>query len=64
MKIKTHSGAKKRVKVRAKGKMVLQKSCKQHLLSNKSKRQKESFKGGMPISTGNEKVLRKLLPNI
>ncbi|MEK7098225.1 MAG: 50S ribosomal protein L35 [Patescibacteria group bacterium] len=61
MKIKTHSGAKKRFKVRAKGKMVMQKSCKRHLLSNKSKRQKESFKGGTPISKGNEKVLRKLL---
>ena len=64
MKAKTHSGAKKRIKVRAKGKLVMQKSCKKHLLSNKSKRQKESGKGGLPITKGNEKVLRRLLPNI
>lgn len=63
MKVKTHSGAKKRVKIRASGKMTVQKSCKQHLLVNKSKRQKESFKGGITPSKGNTLVLRKLLPN-
>lgn len=60
MKIKSHSGAKKRVKIRA-NKMFMQKACKKHLLSNKSKRQKETDKYGMAISPTNLPKLRKLL---
>jgi large subunit ribosomal protein L35 len=41
MKQKTHSGAKKRVKKTGTGKFVVQKSCRNHLLVNKSKRQKQ-----------------------
>ncbi|MBU1992936.1 50S ribosomal protein L35 [Patescibacteria group bacterium] len=63
MKAKTHSGMKKRVKVRASGTMSLQKSCRNHLLSNKSKRQKKAYPGGMPLPPSRAKSIRKMLSN-
>lgn len=62
MKQKTHSGLKKRVKVRKSGTVSVQKSCKNHLLSNKSKRQKKSFLGGMPINPTKMRAVRRLMP--
>ena len=47
MKAKTHSGAKKRVKVTGTGKYILEKSCKRHLLSDKSKKAKGRNKYGV-----------------
>ncbi len=61
MKQKTHSGAKKRIKVKKSGTIMVRKSCKNHLLSNKSKRQKKSFLGGMRVSSGRKPSIRKLL---
>lgn len=61
-KVKSHSGLKKRVKRTAKGKIRMQKSCKQHLLINKSSKAKGKNKGGQATSKGNEKNIRKLLP--
>ncbi len=62
MKQKHHSGLKKRVKIRKSGTVTVEKSCKNHLLSNKSKRQKKAFSGGMPVSKTRFKALRRLLP--
>ena len=62
MKQKTHSGLKKRVKVRKSGTVMVQKSCKNHLLSNKSKKQKKLHASGMPIPAGRRKSLRRLMP--
>jgi len=62
MKQKTHSATKKRVKITGSGKIRLQKSCKNHLLINKSKRQKNAFPGGKPTGKGNEANIKKLLP--
>jgi len=62
MKQKTHSGLKKRVKVRKSGTISVQKSCKNHLLDNKSKKQKKSFKSGMPVASGRMQSLRRLMP--
>ncbi len=62
MKQKHHSGLKKRVKIRKSGTVTVDKSCKNHLLSNKSKRQKKSFLGGMPVCKTRVKALRRLLP--
>lgn len=62
MKPKSHSGAKKRLKVRKSGKVMSEKSAKNHLLTNKSKRQKESFKSGMPIHKTRVKYVRQMLP--
>ena len=62
MKQKNHSGLKKRVKVKKSGVAIIGKSCKNHLLSNKSKRQKKSFSSGMPIDSTKLKAVRRLLP--
>ena len=62
MKQKSHSGLKKRVKVKKSGTVMVRKSCKNHLLSNKSKRQKKSFGGGMRVDSSKKQILKKLLP--
>lgn len=62
MKLKSHSATKKRVKFTGSGKIRLQKSSKQHLLAQKSKRQKRLHRGGKPTILGNEANLRRLLP--
>jgi len=59
---KSHSGLKKRVKVRKSGTVSVQKSCKNHLLANKSKGQKKLHKSGMPLEKTKVKAIRKLLP--
>jgi len=62
MKLKTHSGMKKRAKVRKGGTIALRKASKRHLLSNKSKRQKKAFLKGMPVTTTRNEDIRRLLP--
>ncbi len=62
MKLKSHSGTKKRVKITGTGKILFRKSATQHLLSQKTKRQKRLFRGGKPTSPGNDYNIRKLLP--
>lgn len=61
MKQKSHSGLKKRVKITASGKIMLNKAGKRHLLVNKSKRQKKLYKSGMPASASDTKWIKKLL---
>jgi len=61
MKQKTHSGAKKRVKQTGTGKFVVQKSCKNHLLVNKSKRQKKLNNKGKVAEAPQQKILAKLI---
>ncbi len=63
MKQKTHSGAKKRVKVSGTGKFILPKSCKRHLLANKSKKAKGRNKYGFVGTPANTRALRQCLPN-
>lgn len=63
MKQKTHSGLKKRVRQRGSGTMMMQKSCKNHRLSGKSKRQKKLFLHGMGIDPTNLNKIQKLLPH-
>lgn len=59
---KSHSGLKKRVKVRKSGTAMVQKACKNHLLDNKSKGQKKSHGSGMPLEKTKVKAVKKLLP--
>jgi len=59
MKQKTHSGTKKRVRVSAKGKFSFEKSCRRHLLTNKSGRQKNI--SVQEASDSDKKLLKKLL---
>ncbi len=63
MKFKTHSGAKKRVKVK-KRIVQMQKASKRHLLINKSKRQKHSFEKGFPLQPGDRRRLKSLIPHL
>ena len=63
MKQKTHSSAKKRIKITGSGKFVLPKACKRHLLSDKGKRAKGKNKYGVVAEPANLKALRRCLPN-
>lgn len=63
MKAKTHSGAKKRVKITWTGKYILEKSCKRHLLSDKSKKAKGRDKYGKVANSANSRELKQSLPN-
>ncbi|OIP80894.1 50S ribosomal protein L35 [Candidatus Peregrinibacteria bacterium CG22_combo_CG10-13_8_21_14_all_44_10] len=61
MKQKTHSGTKKRAKKTGSGKIRMEKSCKRHLLAQKSKRQKSMGGDKQCVSKTNEKKLKALL---
>ncbi|MDH3324401.1 MAG: 50S ribosomal protein L35 [Candidatus Peregrinibacteria bacterium] len=61
MKQKTHSGTKKRTKITGSGKVMFQKSCKNHLLSSKSDRQKKASRLGVVAPKGAMNSLKKLL---
>lgn len=62
MKLKTHSGAKKRVKITGTGKFILDKTAKRHLLKNKSSKAKGRDKYGKVVSYTNELECRLSLP--
>jgi len=53
---------KKRVKVRKSGAMKMCKSCRQHLLANKSKRQKKLNPRGKSPDSTSVKEIRRMLP--
>ncbi|MBU2524353.1 50S ribosomal protein L35 [Patescibacteria group bacterium] len=63
MKLKSRSSVKKRVKVTGTKKLVMQKSCKRHLLANKSKRQKKLDNKGKMVEPSNVRKLKKMLPH-
>lgn len=62
MKLKSHSGAKKRIIVKKSGMVMMRKSSKRHLLVNKSKKQKKKFPVGMPLTTARFNAVRRMLP--
>ncbi len=61
---KTKSGAKKRIKVRKSGTISVQKSAKNHLLSNKSKKQKNLHADGKPVDPTRLRAVRRVMPGI
>ena len=61
MKLKSHSGAKKRIKVSSRGKLMAAKPAKRHLLINKSKRQKALDIRGKAVHATDTWKLRRLL---
>lgn len=61
MKVKTRSGAKKRVKITGSGKFKFGQANKKHLLSNKSSRAKGRNKYGLVAAKANEKRIAKVL---
>ena len=64
MTLKTRSGVKKRVKVTGSGKIKLGKSCKRHLLSNKSSKAKGRNKYGLLVSASETRKIRQQLPHL
>ncbi|PIQ75750.1 50S ribosomal protein L35 [Candidatus Peregrinibacteria bacterium CG10_big_fil_rev_8_21_14_0_10_49_24] len=60
-KIKSHSGAKKRVRKTGSGKMAMKRNSRNHLLQQKSKRQKNLNRTLVPEKT-HQKTLTSLLP--
>ena len=62
MKLKTHSGAKKRIRITGSGKAMFDKAARRHLLTNKSKKAKNRDKNGIIVSSTHKKRLKKLLP--
>jgi large subunit ribosomal protein L35 len=62
-KIKSHSGAKKRVRKTGSGKLAMKRNSRNHLLMQKNKRAKRKNRTLMIHST-NEAVLRALLPSL
>lgn len=63
MTLKTRSWVKKRVKVTSKGKFKLAKSCKRHLLSDKSAKAKGRSKYGLLVSGVENKKIKQQLPH-
>jgi large subunit ribosomal protein L35 len=62
-KLKSHSGAKKRVRTTGSGKLAIKRHGRNHLLQQKSKRQKRLNRTVMVHPT-NQKTLKSLLPNL
>ncbi len=62
MKLKTHSGAKKRVRITGTGKMLFDKTAKRHLLSQKSKKAKGRDKYGHEAAPADMKKVHACLP--
>ena len=58
---KRNSGAKKKFKVTATGKLLRRKAGQSHNLEHKSPKLKRAFRKAQPVSTADEKVVRKLL---
>ena len=62
MKLKSHSGTKKRVKVTARGKFKFDKAARRHLLINKNKRQKKLHPRGLVVPAAERERISRLLP--
>ena len=60
-KMKTHSGAKKRFKLTAKGKVRGRHANSSHILEKKSPKRKRSFGQPRDLNTSDSKRVRKLL---
>ncbi|MEW5693968.1 MAG: 50S ribosomal protein L35 [Candidatus Hydrogenedentota bacterium] len=63
-KMKSHSGAKKRFKITAKGKIKRCKAYKSHLLTSKSKNRKRNLRRSGIISKSDYKRVKMVLPGV
>lgn len=61
-KMKTHRGAKKRIKVTGTGKFIAKRPGKSHILTKKTRKRKNSLKKDIVISKTLEKHVMALLP--
>ncbi|MDD4351661.1 MAG: 50S ribosomal protein L35 [Candidatus Gracilibacteria bacterium] len=64
MKQKSNSSAKKRFKKTGSGKIMHEKSAKNHLLKNKSKRQKKFGADGITLSGTTKHRVSRMVPNL
>jgi large subunit ribosomal protein L35 len=62
MKLKTHRGLAKRVKITGKGKVKAMRAGNRHLLTAKSAKRKRSLGGTMSLPPAESKTIRTLLP--
>ncbi|MGA0078642.1 MAG: 50S ribosomal protein L35 [Candidatus Nanopelagicales bacterium] len=60
-KMKTHSGAKKRIKKTGSGKLVHEKTNKRHLLEVKSSKRKRGLTGTEELAASEKKKAKRLL---
>ena len=58
---KTNSGAKKKFKVTATGKLLRRKAGQSHNLEHKSPKQKRAFSKDQPVAKANVKTVRRML---
>lgn len=61
-KMKSHSGAKKRVKLTATGKLKRSKAYTSHILTKKTQKRKRKLRKAGTVSSSDMKRVRKLLP--
>lgn len=61
-KMKTHRGARKRIKVTGTGKFVVKKPGKSHILTKKTRKRKNRLKKDAVITTTLERHMKALLP--
>ncbi|MBR6396110.1 MAG: 50S ribosomal protein L35 [Lachnospiraceae bacterium] len=61
-KMKTKSGAKKRVKVTGTGKLMRMKAFKSHILTKKTTKRKRNLRKATEIDSTSMKAMRKVMP--
>ena len=61
-KMKTHRGAKKRIKVTGTGKFIVKHSGKSHILTKKTRKRKNNLKKDMVVTPTLVKHMKALLP--
>lgn len=61
-KMKTHRGAKKRIKVTGTGKFIVKHSGKSHILTKKTRKRKNNLKKDMVVTETLKKHMKALLP--
>jgi large subunit ribosomal protein L35 len=62
MKLKTHSGAKKRFKRTGTGKLLRKKAGRRHLLTGKGRDRKRRLKGSAVVSSNITMAVNRILP--
>ncbi|HIB54833.1 MAG TPA: 50S ribosomal protein L35 [Nitrospirales bacterium] len=63
LKLKTHRGTAKRIKVTATGKYIRRRAKLRHILTTKSRDQKRNLKGPAKVDASVTRMMGRLLPN-
>ena len=58
---KTHSGAKKRFKLTAGGKLLRRRAMKSHILEKKTSKRKRGFRKDTPVAGADTRAVRQML---